>query len=135
MAQQANLDVAAYETRRGRVGAAAEAVRFAAQAVNDFSLKFAIDREVKRHTATIAEALVRGGGALVVLNVDATSPPGNVGMVVARSISSSYVVAHPNSDGRQAVMFWEDQPKLENPRPAHTRREVYLLWIRAPEVP
>jgi hypothetical protein len=132
MAQPA---VAGYDARRGRVGAAAEAVRFVAKSLNDHALKVAINRELERLAAPIGEAIVRGGGALVVINIDATSPLGNVGMVIARSISSAYVVAHPNTNKQEAVRFWENQPKLDKLRPPHIQLETQLLWITAPKVP
>jgi len=135
MAQPADGGAGSYGARRAKVHAAAEATRFVAQGLNDYSLKYAIDRELQRLAGPIGEAIVGGGGALVVVNIDGTSPPGNVGMVVARSISSAYVVAHPNSDRQQAVMFWENQPKLGHARPPHVTLETRLLWIAAPKMP
>ncbi len=134
MAQPADSGAGAHNARGARVGAAAEATRFIAQGLNDLGLKFAVNRELERLVGPIAEAIVRGGGALVVININVTSPPGNVGMVQARSISSAYVVPHHNRSRQEAVRLWEMQPKLEQKRGAHARLETRLLWIAAPEV-
>ncbi len=135
MAQPAGSGGAgAHNARGARVGAAAEATRYVAQGLNDWSLKVAVNRELERLAGPIAEAIVRGGGALVVINISVTSPPGNVGMVQARSISSAYVMPYHNRSGQEAVKVWEMQPKLEQVRGAHARLETFLLWIAAPEV-
>lgn len=135
MVQPINADVAAYGARRGRVAAVAEVTRFVAQTLNDVALKHAIGRELERLTSSIGEALVRGGGALVVINIDATSQPGNVGMVTARSISSAYVVAHPNTNRHEAVKLWEMRPTIGRQRGANEKLETQLLWITAPDIP
>src|SRR6185503_3549232 len=98
MAQPADYGAGAYNARRGKADAAAEGTRIIAQGLNDWSLKSAIERELKRLTGPIGEAIVGAGGALVVVNINATSPPGNVRMVTARSVSSAYVASPPCAD-------------------------------------
>jgi hypothetical protein len=66
-----------------------------------------------------------------VINITATRPPGNVGMVNARSLSSAFVVAHPNTNKEEAVKLWESQPKRHQAS-SHIDLETRLLWITAP---
>lgn len=134
MARPTDGGAAAYNTRRGRMDAAAEGARFVAQTLNDFSLKYAIDQELKRLSGDIGNAIASSGGAVVVVSVDAASPPGNVGMAVARSVSSSIVLSCPDGDANGAIQRWERQPKWEKSRPPHVRLEKRYFVI-APKAP
>lgn len=134
MAQPADPGVASYDRRQAGAGALAEGVRFIAQSLNEHSLKVAIHRELDRLTGSICETLARGNGALVVINIDAMSPPGNVGMVTTRSISSAYVYTHPTSNKQEAISAWQRQPKIDQYRPPHITLETQLLWVAAPVV-
>lgn len=132
MAQPADIGLAAHDARRARTAAFAEGARFLAQTLNDHSLKVAIARELDGLMPSISEALVRGHGALVVVNVDAMSPTGNVGMVTTRSISSAYLYTHPTPNKQQAISAWQRQPKIDKYRPPHIQLETKLFWIEAP---
>ena len=120
---------AAYNMRAAKVGGVGELVRYVAQTLNDYSLKYAIDRKLEDLAPNIASILAYGNGALVVIHINATSPYGNAGMVVARSISSAFVVAHPGANGREAIMAWMSSPKLFQDRPPHVRLETQFIWI------
>ena len=76
MMQPASLDeVANTQVRMNRVGAAAVAGAAGMQLANNIALHFQIKDELGKLTKPIAEALAGGGGALVVVNIVATSPP------------------------------------------------------------
>jgi hypothetical protein len=134
LARPTDGGAAAYNARRGRVDAMAEGVRFIAQTANDFSLKHAIDQELKRLSGEIGNAIASSGGAVVVVSVDAASPPGSVGMAVARSVSSAIVLSCPNGDAAGAIQRWELQPKWEKARPPHVQLEKRYLVI-VPKAP
>jgi hypothetical protein len=123
---------AAYNDRLSRAGAYAEAVRAGSQSANDISLNFAIEQELSRLMESINDALVRGGGALVVINIEASSPSGNVGMVVARSVNSSYVIPEPSADMAQALFKFDNGDKLRSGFQAHRTIQTRLLWIAVP---
>ena len=134
MARPTDGGAAAYNARRDKMAALAEAVRFGAQILNDFSLKYAIERELKRLSGDIGNAIASSGAAVVVVNVEAASPPGSVGMAVARSVSSAIVLSCPNGDAAGAIQRWEMQPKWEKARPPHVQLEKRYFVI-APNAP
>jgi hypothetical protein len=134
MARPTDGGAAAYNFRRGTMAASAEGGRFIAQLLNGLSLKPAVDRELKRLSNDIANAIAAGGAAVVVVNVDAVSPLGNVGMVVARTVSSAFVLPCPNGNPQQVIQAWVREPRFENARPPHVQLETRFLVI-APKAP
>ncbi|MEQ1846975.1 MAG: hypothetical protein ABL983_15520, partial [Nitrospira sp.] len=132
MAQPTDTGLAAHNARSARTAAFAEGARFIAQTLNDHSLKVAIDRELDGLMPSISDALVRGHGALVVVNVDAMCSPGNVGTVLTRSISSAHLYTHPTPNKQEAISAWQRQPKIDKYRPPHIQLETKLFWIAAP---
>jgi hypothetical protein len=133
MVEPATGDVEAYNGRQGKMAAAAEAARFIAQGANDISLRMSVNREIERLTPNIADAIVRGRGALVVININATSPPGSVGMVISRSVSSAYVIPS-STDRKQAVKLFDNTRRWEMNRPSQSQLEIQLLWVSPPDV-
>lgn len=134
MSSPAMTGAQAYNARRATVNAAAASTRFIAQEINDFSLRVAIDREMEKLKPSIGEALVRGRGVLVVIRIDEVSPPGIVGGVVTRSVSSAFIFTHPNNNREEAIQAWERQPKIEAFRPPHVKLRISLTWIPAPTI-
>ena len=137
MVQSSAVVIPGYSARVNRIGAIAAAVSFTAQCINDFSLSFAIRRKLRDLAAHIGAAIVRGDGVLVVVNIGAASPRGNVGVGTARSINSTYLIVQADADRQQALKAWERQqmlPRIERARAPHESREVRLLWIVAPDV-
>ena len=124
--------VAAHNDRSSRAAAYAEGARVVSQLANDASLKFAIERELSRLMTDINDALVRGGGALVVINVDAFSPPGNVGMVVSRSVNSAYVIPEPSVNQTQALFKYKYRSTLKSGFRAGYTMETSLFWFAVP---
>lgn len=133
MVEPATGDVEAYQSRQNKMAAAAEVTRFIAQGANDISLRMSINREIERLTPNIADAIVRGRGALVVININATSPLGSVGMVISRSVSSAYVIPS-STDRKQAVKLFDSTRRWEINRPSQSQLEIQLLWVAPPDV-
>jgi hypothetical protein len=117
------------QARAARGAAVADLVRVGFQVLNDFSLKSAVEREKERLAPQIHAALARGNGVLIVIYVNAMSPPGNVGMVVARSVSSASVFEFAGSRSSDAMAAWERRPRLEWGRPLHVLLETQFFWI------
>jgi len=134
LAQPVDAGVAAYDARRARVNAKAEGARAGAQWANDYALKRAIDQEMDRLAPEILEAMTGGGAALVVINIDSRSPPGNVGMVTARNVNSAYVIARDDKDRDAAVRYFQNRPALRSTPTASGGVEPRLLWFAAPDV-
>jgi hypothetical protein len=129
MMQPASFDdVANTQVRMSRVGAAVVAGAAGMQLVNNIALNFQIKDELGKLTKPIAEALAGGGGALVVINIVATSPPGVEGGVVARHVESSFVIAKPNGNRDEAMRGWANSPKIQMSAP-HISHEERLFWI------
>jgi hypothetical protein len=119
----------------GPVQAIAELARAGAQFANDLSLKVAIEQALSAHSGKIAEALALGGGALVVVTVEVTCPPGNVGMVRAKSLGEVLVRPHPNGNRQEAIDAWLRMPKLTRDRPYHNTTEELYYWFAPPGAP
>ena len=133
MARPSSDGVARYNVRRGRADAAAAAVTFVAQGLNDLALKHAIEKELARLTGQISQAMVSEGGALVVINVDVFELPGIVGATTTRQLRSGYVVG--GATQQQAILTWQTQPRMERAPAPNAKSEVKLFWIERPIIP
>ena len=133
MAKPSSDGLARYNARRGRADAAAAAVTFVAQGLNDLALKHAIEGELARLTDQIANAMASEGGAFVVINIDVFSPSGIVGATTARQLRSGYVISGPTQ--QQAIFHWENQPRIERAPAPNAKSEVKLFWIERPVIP
>jgi hypothetical protein len=134
MAKPVTNDVDAFEGRRERAAALAEAFRAGAQYLNDIRLESAIGDKLEELVPQINDAIVRGGGALVVVNVESRAPPGNVGMVTARSLNSAYVVAHPDKNETEAVKAFRLRSTIRMVMQPGQSMETRLRWVATPGV-
>jgi len=114
--------------RANRVGAFASAAAAAAEFASRFSLDRQVQSELGTLTKPIAEALAMGGGALIVVNIIVTAPPGVEGGPKARRVNSSFVIAHANGNREEALRRWANSPKISMSAP-HISHEERLFWI------
>jgi hypothetical protein len=134
MVQFVASDVDAHEIRSGRVAALAEATRYGAQFINDQVLKRSIDGELRRLTPDVSDALVRGSGALIVININVSTTPAIIGATQARSISNAYVFAQQNGNLRDALRTWSAQGLINIGRRSNQELETCLMWVAPPSV-
>lgn len=134
MAKPVTNDVDAFEGRRERAAALAEAARVGAQWLNDISLDSAIDGKLEELVPQINDAIVRGGGALVVVNVESREPIGNLNVVTTRSLNSAYVVAHPNKNESEAVKAFRLRSAFRMVMQPGQSIETRLRWVATPGV-
>lgn len=123
-----------YNTRRGRVDAFAEGARAIAQTANDYALQSAINRAWDDLWEQVVEILLQGNGALVVMVVHTSTFPGNVGMINARSVTSSFVRSYLTSSKQDAISRWQLEPQLTWNGGANDTCEQLLFWVPVPDV-
>lgn len=123
-----------YNTRRALVDGIAEGVRSIAQNANDFALQSAINRAWDDLWEQVVEILLQGNGALVVIVVHTSTFPGNVGMVNARSVTSSFVRSYLTSSKQDAISRWQLEPQLTWNGGANDTCEQLLFWVPVPDV-
>lgn len=129
MIQPAGDPVSGYQSRVSRMNAFAEAGRFGAQKANDFMLERSVKQYLADLTKDIREALVRGSGALIVVVISVTAPPGNVGMVQSRQVTSAYVIPSPDGNRQAAVLNFTSAPRIMTGGGAHLSHEERLYWV------
>jgi hypothetical protein len=125
---------ASVNARRGVVDGLAQVGVTFMQWGNDHALKLQIERELARLAPEIAETMVSKGGALVVMTITASSPPG-VATVVARSVSGAYVaVLPPGLTREQAVDMVERQGSVTANLGPQVTKERRYIWYAVPTV-